>query len=270
MTGQSAIIAVFLTSPLALLGYLLATYKRALEQASDAWWMRAGFGTIFLRFAFTWLAPSLGDNSQVKEGRAKAIAIAARPPPPSAVIFVGSSTFTFWRHLQRDMAATGVSAPCYNAAFGGSWTKHVTSQAHALCFAWKPRVVVYFCGTNDLNIGLSPSMVARGFIDFHRALVVALPSTPVVYVAPTVTPFVQARGEAVVASFEETTHLVSAYAEEACRQRAGSVTVVDPRAAAFVSDRAMYLGDDHHLNDEGHRQLAELLAPAIARALEKG
>jgi hypothetical protein len=248
-----------LIMPVLIFIYCLSSYKRALSMASDAWWMRLGFGRAFLHFTLTRLPAKSIDKAMQAEGRAASQDMEATPPPMGGVAFVGSSTFTYWRHLQSDMVAKGVSIPCFNAAFGGSWTKHVLQFADELCFKHMPRAVVYFCGTNDLNTGQPPSVAAQGFIAFHRALLAALPSTPIVYVAPTATPYVAWRRES--HRFFEASRLVRRYVETL---QSGSVLVVDPNQSPVFTDMGMYLGDQHHLNDEGHRQLAALLAPALA------
>lgn len=43
----------------------------------------------------------------------------------------------------------------------------------------------------------------------------------------------------------------------------GPLFFVDLDAASWTSDRSMYLGDGHHLNDAGHSALAELLKPIV-------
>jgi len=275
MTLAMAFLAGVLVPPAALL-FLTASYVRALNTACDAWWMHRRIGTMFLRFMYAQLPWLIDKKMMHLDGKKKAIELAAERPPHGAVAFVGSSTFTYWRHLERDMEAAGVSVPCFNAAFGGSWTKHVLAYAAELCTNWRPRAVVYYCGTNDLNCGASePGLsevdsAVKGFIDFHRTLHEALPGTPVVYAAPTVTPFVAARGAELVAKFDEVKSGIRRYAAHACRERPDSLIVVDSRGEDFASDLRFYLGDDHHLNDEGHVRLAALIAPALLRALQAG
>ena len=236
MTLAMALLAGVLVPPAALL-FLTTSYVRALTTACDAWWMHRRFGTMFLRFMYAQLPWLIDKKMMHLDGKKKAIELAAERPPHGAVAFVGSSTFTYWRHLERDMEAAGVSVPCFNAAFGGSWTKHVLAYAAELCTNWRPRAVVYYCGTNDLNCGASePGLsevdsAVKGFIDFHRTLHEALPGTPVVYAAPTVTPFVAARGAELVAKFDEVKSGIRRYAAHACRERPDSLIVVDSIAA---------------------------------------
>eukprot|EP00656_Telonema_subtile_P008882 TRINITY_DN14152_c0_g1_i3.p2 TRINITY_DN14152_c0_g1~~TRINITY_DN14152_c0_g1_i3.p2 ORF type:complete len:167 (+),score=56.99 TRINITY_DN14152_c0_g1_i3:97-597(+) len=163
------------------------------------------------------------------------------------------------RDRSKDMAEH-IDTPVFNAAFGGSCTHHVLPLAEQLCLKWKPAAVVWFCGTNDLQTGCTPKHAADNFGEF----VALLPKgTPVVYLAATITPFVtEERGEQMVAKFKELKQLIVS-AEHA------NVEVVDTDKVKFATDVGCYLGDHHHLNDEGHTELGKLLAPALKKALKK-
>jgi lysophospholipase L1-like esterase len=264
-------IVVVLASPLIVFKYLAASYGASLSSARDAWWMRlqAGLGRKFLIFVFERLPRSLMERNMASEGRAKVAEVKAASPPPDGLWFVGSSTFTFWRQLEQDIASeVGVKTPCVNAAFGGSCTAHVLQHVlRPLCTEWKPAAVVYFCGTNDLNWGGSPAAAAQGFTDFCEQFHSALPRCPCVYLSATITPFVRSRGPELVAKYEELNRRVQVFAEDACSRCEGSVLFVDLANETFVGDLSFYLGDQHHLNDAGHTRLARSLAPAIRNAL---
>lgn len=244
-------------SPLATLAYLVGSYTRALERSANAWWMGNHRGAAWLHFMFSRFPRSSMGRRVAAMGAERCEQLASAAPAPGAVFFVGSSTLTYWRHLEADMAAVGV-APVVNAAFGGSWTEHVLQRAEALCFHWAPSCVCYFCGTNDINVGFSARAAADNFIAFCERLEAACPSTPIIYLEPTVTPFVSARGEQRVAQFREASALVRAYAATRA-----AVTVVGTDGAFTEAD---WLGDDHHLNDAGHRRLAAVLGPVVAKA----
>lgn len=123
--------------------------------------------------------------------------------------------------------------------------------------------MVYFCGTNDLNLGDSVQEAVSNFKAFVTRVRAASPSTRIVFLAASVTPFVLSRGEALVGCFRELNAAVCHYA--ASPAASGVVEFVD--SGAFQSDVDSYLGDMHHLRPEGHAALARLLAPAVTRAL---
>ena len=86
------------------------------------------------------------------------------PPPKRGVLFVGSSIFREWREV-RDFAADLAPLPAVNRAFGGSTARDQLSDdiMEAIVFPHDPRVLVYYCGSNDLNEGASPRAIRDAF-----------------------------------------------------------------------------------------------------------
>ena len=87
-------------------------------------------------------------------------AYAQRPPAPAAdskpasplsggIVFVGSSIFQFWTHLADQMAPL----PVLNRAVAGYTTEDVLYGIDRLITPYKPRIVVYYCGSNDISRG---------------------------------------------------------------------------------------------------------------------
>lgn len=113
------------------------------------------------------------------EAQIKAMADKDRqsPPPQQAILFIGSSIFRLWSDLESQMAPL----PVFNRAFGGSRTWEVLAAVDQLVLPHKPRVVVYYCGSNDVNAGES----AADILDRTRAFIArvhaALPSTQIIY-----------------------------------------------------------------------------------------
>ena len=60
-------------------------------------------------------------------------------PAAGAVLFAGSSTFTYWRNLADDWRGI----PVLNVAFGGSSTTQVNQHFRRLVKRWSPSVIVY-------------------------------------------------------------------------------------------------------------------------------
>lgn len=268
--AAAAAAVALLAAAALLLAAAAASYGRALQAEVDAWWMRGAAGRatttalLDLLFAVGAGAGPAGrrlDASMAAAAAVRAAALVAAPPRPGAVLFVGSSTFTYWCGLAEDMRRAGVAGPpCVNAAFGGSTTGHLlAARVDALCGRLAPAVVVYFCGSNDVN--LRREGAAANFAAFAARLHAAAPRARLVYLAPTVTPFMAARrGGAYAARLREE----AARARAVCASTPGCEFV---GSAPFQADAASYLGDGHHLTPAGHAQLAVHLAPAVLRAL---
>jgi hypothetical protein len=105
--------------------------------------------------------------------------IGLRTPVAGEVVFVGSSTITYWSSLQHDMAPLAVA----NCGFGGSMIAHSAYYADILLKPPSPSAVVLSAGSNDLAFGKSVNAVVA---DFERlvARVHALhPGVPLYFVS---------------------------------------------------------------------------------------
>jgi lysophospholipase L1-like esterase len=91
------------------------------------------------------------------------------PPARGGVVFVGSSIFREWREV-RDFAADLAPLPVVNRAFGGSTARDQLRDdiMEAIVFPHEPRVLVYYCGSNDLNEGESPRRIRDAFISWSE------------------------------------------------------------------------------------------------------
>jgi len=262
VTFYSAGAAAIASLPLSFC-YLVLSYKRTLMLERDAWWLRGSFGrkvgSSLLRLLL-WLGSRNVKEYEKRinaEAEVKSRELVQARPLPGGIFFVGSSTFTFWTHLNDDMRAAGVETPCWNAAFGGSCSHHLLTAMDFLCICWAPSVVVYFCGTNDLNMDFENTTAPlENFKLFVQKIHEVLPSAHVIYLAPTVTPFVKTRGAHFVRAFLSLQAEVKKYIES--HQKVEFI-----ESGGFQDLESSYLGDLHHLNRNGHAQLACLLAPVI-------
>src|SRR5713101_5929795 len=77
------------------------------------------------------------------------------PPPRDGILFIGSSIFRLWTGLSEQMAPL----PVFNRAFGGSVTQDILDRADQLVLPYKPRIIVYYCGSNDVGAGESAEAI---------------------------------------------------------------------------------------------------------------
>lgn len=104
---------------------------------------------------------------------------ASDPPPRDAILFIGSSIFRQWTNVRDHMAPL----PVFNRAFGGSRTWEVLHYMDQIVLPYRPRIIVYYTGSNDVNAGESAEDIVsrvQAFIDRAHA---ALPETRVYFVA---------------------------------------------------------------------------------------
>ena len=126
-------------------------------------------------------------------------------------------------HVCNFTSSHSFNARIFNAAFGGACTRHILQHFEALLAAVPrapPDVIVFFCGTNDINtrassgdradrvraaiLDLSPfgNEIALNFSSFLLRVRERHPGVRAVYLENTVTPFVVAQGEERVAAFD--------------------------------------------------------------------
>jgi len=109
-----------------------------------------------------------------------------QPPAAGSIVFIGSSSFTFWSTLARDMTPL----PVLNRGFGGARMQDVVHYAARCVLPYRPRAVVLFAGTNDIAEPqpASAQQVFEGYQAFVECVHAALPETPIYFVSITPSP----------------------------------------------------------------------------------
>ena len=94
------------------------------------------------------------------------------PPAPGAIICLGSSHMQMWKSVQADLAPLTV----HNFGIGGSrMTQAADLFVDNLAVPFKPRAVILYEGSNDINAGAKPEEVQANFRKLHGKLHAALP-----------------------------------------------------------------------------------------------
>ncbi len=98
-------------------------------------------------------------------------------PANGGIVFVGSSIFQFWSHLTEQMAPL----PVLNRAIAGFTTEDMLNQMDRLVVPYKPRIVVFYCGSNDISAGDSAGPIIERTKQFLKILGEKSPNTFVYY-----------------------------------------------------------------------------------------
>src|SRR5687767_10997085 len=67
-------------------------------------------------------------------------------PAKNAILFIGSSSFTMWKDVQKDLPSHTI----INRAFGGSSLPDIIRYANDIISPYHPKQIVIYCGENDL------------------------------------------------------------------------------------------------------------------------
>ena len=220
--------------PLAALGFLLAPLIHGAEKKSvDRW---------------TLYEPAFKAFAEADE---------KSPPKPGGILFVGSSIFRQWVNVADHMSPL----PVLNRAFGGSRTGDLAARFAQLVPRYRPKVVVYYCGSNDLKAGdapENPAAIFARFRDFADKTEAFDPAIRLVYVASFRSPDRVGRWEHV----DHFNALVRAYCEADPRRTYVDLNpvIVDvaghPRLDLFKPDKL-------HYEPEAYEQFAARLRPVL-------
>lgn len=178
------------------------------------------------------------------------------PPPSRSILFVGSSIFRLWKGLKEQMAPL----PVFNRAFGGSQTHEILAYMDRIVLPYKPRIIVYYCGSNDINANVTPGRIAGNFREFVERVRKELPETRILFVSINKAPQKMDRWREV----DEANGLVKEY----CGRGKG-LGYIDVNPALF--DKAgqprmeLYLPDKLHFLDPAYDEFTKIIKPVLIK-----
>ena len=196
------------------------------------------------------------DDPWEKEVAAVEARLIRSAPAAGGVMFAGSSSVRLW-----DLGASFPDLEPLNAGFGGSRIADCHRYAPRLIYPWKPRMVVFYAGDNDVAGGLTPDEVARDFQAFATSLHAVLPECRLVFLS--------------IKPSASRWHLWPQAQAANARIRALCEAVGEPRlrfvdvSTALLGtdgqpDPRLFLDDRLHLNDAGYEKWRAVLAPVLA------
>lgn len=202
--------------------------------------------------------------------RASALAYQVRASDATAdarrnqgIVFVGSSIFQFWRHLEEQMAPL----PVLNRAIAGTVTQDQVDRVGQFVFPYKPRIIVYYCGSNDISAGESAGPIIGRTKRFMEVVHEKLPDTFIYYTAIQKAPEKRDRWNIVEAVNRE----MERYSHDT-----RNVGFIDLNPVLF--DRQGKLRENLFLPDELHfrpdstayQEFADVVKPVLMKAWQSG
>ena len=182
----------------------------------------------------------------------------AKPPAKGGILFVGSSIFRQWKDVADHMA----SLPVLNRAFGGSRTGDQLARFDQLVPVYEPKVIVYYCGSNDLNAKPAdePDVIFARFREFSERVRAKYPATRLIYVTAT-------RSPDRVTRWEQVDHY-NALARAYCAATPGR-TFVDINPALVDANGHprldLYVADKLHFHPPAYVAFTAILKPVLER-----
>jgi lysophospholipase L1-like esterase len=182
----------------------------------------------------------------------------ANPPADGSILFIGSSIWRLWSTVVQDMAPL----PVYNRAFGGSQTPDMLRHFDALVVPHKPRIIVYYCGSNDVNAGESADAIAGRVHEFAARVGKSLPGTKMIFASINRSPDKEKRWDVVDA--------VNARVRDDFTKEFAYLSYVDLNPALFdAAGKArvhLYLPDMLHFKPPAYVAFTEIMKPILTEA----
>ena len=104
---------------------------------------------------------------------------AKNPPLPGGIVFVGSSSIVRWTTLKADFPNHNV----INRGFGGSEISDSVRFADRIVTPYKPKMVVFFAGTNDIAAGKGAATVFDEYKQFVGKVQRKLPQAVIAFIS---------------------------------------------------------------------------------------
>jgi hypothetical protein len=179
----------------------------------------------------------------------------ANPPADGSILFIGSSIFRLWSTVVSDMAPM----PVYNRAFGGSQTPHMLRHFDDLVLPHKPRIIVYYCGSNDVNAGQTADAIAGRIQEFAARVGKTLPGTKMIFVSINRSPDKEKRWDVVDA--------VNARVRDEFTKEFGYLSYIDVNPALFDANGKpkveLYRPDMLHFHPPAYVAFTAIVKPVL-------
>ena len=180
---------------------------------------------------------------------------AAAMPAPGGVVLVGSSIFHLWPDATRDLAPLAA----INRAIGGTRTWDQVALIDQTALKYRPSVILYYCGSNDINSGATPQQIAANFAAYNQRVKRSLPRTKILFTSINRAPQKQDKWDQV----DEANRLIQAYVA-ADRRRLAYVDVHPAiESAPRVPRLDLYLPDRLHFRRAAYAGFTAIIKPRL-------
>ncbi|TAL74335.1 MAG: hypothetical protein EPN56_12100 [Rhodanobacter sp.] len=178
----------------------------------------------------------------------------SNPPPPGAVLFIGSSSIRFWKELAADFP----NVRTINRGFGGSEIADSTFFADRIVAPYHPRAIVMYAGDNDIAAGNRPQQVRDDFAAFVRKARAVDPGVPIAFIA--IKPSIARKS--LLPQIRAANALVRAYA--ATQKQVTYLDVFTPMLGRDGQPQTRwFIQDGLHMNRAGYELWTSIVRPWV-------
>ena len=178
--------------------------------------------------------------------------------PSDAVLFVGSSSIRLWPTRE-----CFPEFPVLNRGFGGSHISDVNYFAYRIVLPYKPRVIVFYAGDNDIAGRKTPQRVFDDYRKFVKLVHKKLPATRIIFTG--IKPSLSRRS--LWPQMKEANMMIKELSDKDKR-----LFFFDSASELLGSDgkpnEKLFLKDNLHLNSKGYDAWTRTLRPIVKKAFE--
>lgn len=182
----------------------------------------------------------------------------AHPPPPGAILGIGSSSMRMWHPtLDQDLAPLTI----LHRGFGGSNMNDVLAYVDRIVLPYHPRAILLYEGDNDIKQGVSPEKFRDTFVAFQQAVHRKLPETRIYVIAikPSISRW----------NIWPEMNRANALVEQVCKgdERLTFLDVVQPMLGADGKPLPdIFKADNLHMNEKGYAIWTRTIGPVLKAA----
>lgn len=178
-------------------------------------------------------------------------------PPKNAILFIGSSSFNFWK----DMPDYFPGYTLINRGFGGSSLPDVIRYAEDIIYPYQPKQIVIYCGENDLTDDkVTPQIVLERLKTLFGMVRGKFKNIPVVYVSIKPSPSRQHLMPRMV----QANRLIREFL-----QTQKNAVFVDVYSKMLLPDgtprKDIFIGDNLHMNAKGYAIWKKEIEPKLIK-----
>lgn len=179
-------------------------------------------------------------------------------PAKGQILFVGSSSFTYWKDIKDYFPGY----PIINRGFGGSSLPDLIRNADKIIISYQPKQIIIYCGENDIadSIAATPKMVRDRFKNLYQIIRTALGNVPVVFISIKPSP---SRWK-LEGKFLKANKLIKRYL-----RRDANATYVNIHDAMLLPNGSvnpeLFIKDNLHMNTKGYEIWKKKIEPILIK-----
>jgi lysophospholipase L1-like esterase len=178
------------------------------------------------------------------------------PQQSGGIVFAGSSIFEQWSNLKSQMAPL----PVFNRAISGTKTYQQLTYMDQLVLKYHPKIIVYYCGSNDVGEGSTAAAIIKNFKKFVDRVAAELPDTKIVFASIIRAPQKKARWNIV----NEANAGIKSYVEKNSR------VVYIELNTALVDEKGeprldLYQRDQLHFKAAAYEEFTRIVKPVLQK-----